>query len=425
MKPTLTLFTTLLLAPSAALHGAESGKPVFEEQVLFQRQRIDGCDCQYRIPNLIVSSAGTVFAFPEERTGNVSDHAKKNFALKRSRDGGRTWGPREVLRTDPNPRVSCQYASGVADTETGRVLVLYTVGVAIWPEDIGGVWPEKWETERPEQVASLRNKLAPGVDAGLFAIWTDNEGETWSTPKPLGDAVHVVNPVTKEKRPFHPQFVGIQRRREPHRGRLIVPGRGWSKAGMFDLFAYSHNYVAYSDDHGQTWRAGALAQTGTGEACVVELSDGTIYLNSRNESLRGRGYRAWDRSRDGGESFLESGYDLNLPDPHCAASVLRYSDTPSRILFCNPAVSSPTQTHYDHAARRNLTVRLSEDDCRSWPVARAVCAGPAGYSALAVAADGMILCAYEELTEKSYAGDIKLARFNLDWLKQPSLAPQQ
>ncbi len=89
---------------------------------------------------------------------------------------------------------------------------------------------------------------------------------------------------------------------------------------------------------------------------------------------------------------------------------------PNRILFCNPAVYSSTTTHYDHAARRNLTVRLSEDDGRTWPVGRTVCEGPAGYSALAVAQEGAILCAYETLTDKGFSGTIMLARFNLEWL---------
>jgi hypothetical protein len=231
--------------------------------------------------------------------------------------------------------------------------------------DIGGAWPEQWKLEHAEEAAALRKRLVPHVEAGRYLMWTDDEGESWSTPQPLGETLHVTNPVTGEKRPFGTQFTGIQLRHGPHAGRLLVPGRGFTQGAPFALFAYGHNYVVYSDDHGATWRPGGLTQTGTGEACLVELSDGTVYVNSRNESLRCRGYRAWDRSHDGGETFTESGYDLGLPEPHCAASIVRYSEYPNRILFCNPAVRSATNTHYDHAARRNLTARLSEDDGRT------------------------------------------------------------
>ncbi|MCF7854134.1 MAG: glycoside hydrolase [Candidatus Pacebacteria bacterium] len=388
----------------------------FEIQPLFQPQQRNQWNCRYRIPNLLVSRNGVIFALPEERVNSIADESKHHLVLQRSFDNGRTWTDLEVLFANDNPRVSHSYGGGVADLDTGRVFVFFGVGVVIGPDDIGGAWPEKWKTEHPEEAAALQKKLAPHIDGGRYVIWTEDDGETWSDPRSLGDTLHVTNPVTGEKRGFGPQFTGIQLRHGPHKGRLIIPGRGRTQGAPFALYAYDHNYVVYSDDHGETWQPGGLAQTGTGEACVAELSDGTVYLNSRNESLRCRGYRAWDRSHDGGEMFIESGYDLGLPEPHCAASIARCSESPNRILFCNPAVHSDTPTHYDHAARRNLTVRLSEDDCRTWPVGRTVYEGPAGYSALAVAIDGTILCAYETLTEKSYSGTIMLARFNLEWL---------
>ena len=394
---------------------------MIEQQPLFTPGARDGWDCQYRIPNLLVSRRGTVFAFPEERVNSVADEAKHHLVLRRSFDNGCTWSALEVLHADANPRVRHSYSGSVADRETGRVFVFVAIGVTILPEDIGGAWPEGWTMEYPEKAAELRTRLAPHVTSGHYLIWTDDEGESWSDPRPLGECLHVVNPVTGEKRPFGPQFVGTQLRHGPHIGRLVVPGRGWSQTAPFALYANSHNYVVYSDDHGENWQAGGLTQNGTGEACLVELSDGTLYVNSRNESLRCRGYRAWDRSHDGGKTFVESGYDLALPEPHCAASMAVLPG--AGVLFCNPAVTTDTASHYDHAARRNLTVRLSSDDCRSWPVGRTVCAGMAGYSALAVTQDGTILCAYETLDEKSYTGTIMLARFNLAWLQEQSQTP--
>ncbi len=391
-------------------------QPFFTAIPLFEPQTRQSLNCRYRIPNLLVSKRGTVFALPEERVNSVADEAKHHLVLRRSTTNGETWSDLEILYADNHPRVSHSYAGGVADLETGQVHVYFNVGVSIWPEDIGGAWPERWKCENPEEATALRRTLAPQAESGLYRISSDDEGKTWSQPIALGDSLHAVNPVSGEKRPFHPQFVGTQLRQGAHAGRLVLPGRGTTRSAPFDLYAYCHNYVIYSDDHGATWQPGGLTQNGTGEACLVELSDGTLYVNSRNESLRCRGYRAWDRSRDGGATFTESGYDLSLPDPHCQASMIRHTSEPNHILFCNPAVYSATTSHYDHAARHNLTVRLSTDDCRTWPVARTVCEGLAGYSALAVTPDGTILCAYEPLTESSYSGTIMLARFNLEWL---------
>lgn len=407
---------TPMLMQTGCAAEPSSMRPAFVEQKLFERGKQGDDICQYRIPNLLVSAKGVVFAFAEERVGTVDDHAKNNLVLRRSRDGGQTWGTREVLRHSDNPRVSFRYSSSVADGETRQVFLFFRIVIVLDKKDTGGAIPEIWETEHPDQARELRRKLEPGVTDGLFLLRSADDGETWSEPEALGVALQPVNPVTGVTQWGFPQFTGIQMRNGPHRGRLIVPGRTRTSNKVFDITAYDHNYVAYSDDHGATWHVGGLTQTGTGEACLVELSDGTLYVNSRNESLRCRGYRAWDRSTDGGATFAESGYDLNLPEPHCAASMARYSATPNRILFCNPAVHSDTKFYYDHAARRNLTVRLSEDDCRTWPVGRTVCAGTAGYSALAVTHDGTILCAYETLTDKSYSGTIQLARFNLAWL---------
>lgn len=415
-------------------------RPVFETLDLFAPTERQGQHCYYRIPKLVVSAKGTVFAFPEERTGGIGDDDKQNLVVRRSLDHGKTWLPLDVLKSDPNPRVSHVSSAAVADQQTGRVFLFFGVSVVIHSHDIvqweanrSGQDPAKvkrpfveaWCVEHPAEATALRKQLAPDLRGGSYFIFTDDEGQSWSEPVPC--RVLTRNPVSGQPCALglYPG-VGIQLTHGPHAGRLVVPGRLWSKSGAFDLYAYSHNAVAISDDHGRTWTAGGLAQAGTGEACVVELADGGVYLNSRNESLRFRGQRAWDRSDDGAESFIESGFDRTLVEPHCHAALARYSfagpDDRSRVLFCNPAVTSNTPGHFDGDGRRRLTVRLSYDECRSWPQARLVEAGPAGYSSLAVTTDRTILCVYEGATTgKSHSeGRLVLARFNLAWLTAPN-----
>jgi sialidase-1 len=421
-------------------------EPVFERQPLFTPHHRGKWKIDYRCPTLVVSKKGTIFALPSVKFNVLTDWAKSELCLRRSFDHGKSWTDTEILRTDEDPRVTYHYLAGVADFETGRVLLFYMTHVVITPQDIGGQWLEQWEKkhpgadknkegdeetwlwerEHPKEAAELCRKMIPGIELGYHLIWTDDEGETWSEPIPVGNEMYVLNPVTGERRQFVPQWVGTQLRYGPKRGRLIVPGIGISAGAPFAQYAYSHNCTFYSDDHGRTWQLGGLGQNGSNEACLVEQIDGTVYVNSRNESLRARGYRAWDRSRDGGETFLESGYDLGLPEPHCEGSMVRYSGPPedrSRVLFCNPAVTSNTPSDYDHQARHHLTVRISYDECRTWPVGRIVCEGLSGYSSLAVARDGTILCAYETLTPQWYTGEIVLARFNLAWLTQGRTEP--
>ena len=71
--------------------------------------------------------------------------------------------------------------------------------------------------------------------------------------------------------------------------------------------------------------------------------------------------------------------------------------------------------------RRNLTLSVSSDNGKTWPVSRLIHKGPAAYSDLAVLKNGDILCLFECGKEFRYE-TLTLARFNLAWIT--SGAPQ-
>ena len=64
-----------------------------------------------------------------------------------------------------------------------------------------------------------------------------------------------------------------------------------------------------------------------------------------------------------------------------------------------------------------MTVRLSYDECMTWPVARTIHSGPSAYSCLAVLPDLRIACLYERGSQHPYE-NIALACFNTEWLTQ-------
>lgn len=84
--------------------------PFFAEQALFEPGTYDGEQCQYRIPHLLLTPAGTVLAFVEERVDSIDDHAKTNIAMKRSEDGGRSLSERQAIWRSERPLVSHRYA---------------------------------------------------------------------------------------------------------------------------------------------------------------------------------------------------------------------------------------------------------------------------------------------------------------------------
>ena len=64
----------------------------------------------YRIPSLICTPEGTLLAFCEGRKFRGDDESPTNLVLKRSRDGGKTWRPMQVIveaipgaAADPTP----------------------------------------------------------------------------------------------------------------------------------------------------------------------------------------------------------------------------------------------------------------------------------------------------------------------------------
>jgi sialidase-1 len=114
-------------------------------------------------------------------------------------------------------------------------------------------------------------------------------------------------------------------------------------------------------------------------------------------------------SEDGGLTWSRLRYDATLVEPVCQASFLRYTKRPefarNRLLFANPADTK----------RIKMTVRLSYDEGKTWPVAKELHAGPSAYSALAILPIGDVICLYERGKKHAYE-TITLARFSLGWL---------
>ena len=76
---------------------------------------------------------------------------------------------------------------------------------------------------------------------------------------------------------------------------------------------------------------------------------------------------------------------------------------PNRLLFANP--DSPT-------GRKNLTVKLSLDDGKTWKFSKPVEPGASAYSDLTVDGKGTICCLFERDGYKT----LTLAKFDLAWL---------
>jgi len=329
----------------------------------------------YRIPSVIVTNKGTVLAFCEGRKHGRGDSGDIDLLVKRSQDGGRTFGPQQVVWDDADN--TCGNPCPVIDRQSGTIFLLMT-------HNLGS------DTEA---------MIAAGKSKGTRTVWichSTDDGKTFSKPQNLTDVL---------KKPDWTWYAtgpgaGIQLRS----GRLLIPCD--HKEAQTHIF---RSHVVYSDDRGKTWKLGGVVGPGTNECEAVELADGAVMLNMRNYNRKHQ-CRAVAISKDGGESFGQIYYDQTLVEPVCQASIRRHSwpdaNNKGVILFSNPASTSK---------REKLTVRASFDEGKTWPASKVIHEGPAAYSCIAVSPDGTILCLYERGQQSPYE-KITLARFTIQWL---------
>lgn len=326
----------------------------------------------YRIPSVIVTAKGTVLAFAEGRKSGRGDAGNIDLVLKRSTDGGRTWGPLEVMWDDGEN--TCGNPCPVIDAKTGTIHLLLT-------HNLG---------------KDNEAKIVAGTSEKPRTVWvstSSDDGQTWTKPR------EITSSVTRPGWTWYATGPGIGIQLKS--GRLLIPCDSKS-----DLGKTRESHVIYSDDSGATWNLGGVVGPNCNECQAVELADGRVLLNMRT-------YRASNRrlvaiSNDGGKTFSEPKEDSVLIEPVCQASILRLPG--AGILFSNPASTK----------REKLTLRLSVDEGQSWAYSRELDPGPAAYSCLTVLPRGEIGCLYERGTKSPYE-EITFAIVPRDWVRRKSM----
>lgn len=327
----------------------------------------DGYAC-FRIPAIVLTKSGTLLAFAEGRKHGCSDTGDIDLVLKRSHDGGKTWGKLQVVWDDAEN--TCGNPSPVVDRETGRILLLLTwnLGSDHEKEIVNGT---SSDTRR------------------VFVTSSDDDGVSWIRPAEITKRVKRKDWTWYATGPG----AGIQIMRSKYAGRLVI-ACDHLVAGTKEGFSH----VIYSDNHGKTWKTGGISSIPqTNESAVAELSSGDLMLNMRNANRAVR-HRQVAISHDGGRSWVEGRQDTTLVEPVCEASLMSHK-FPGRekqyLLFSNPA---------NPAKRVNLTIRVSDDDGRSWMGSRTIHQGPSAYSCLVSFPNGDAGILYEAGRQKPYEG---------------------
>jgi len=386
----------------AGIIDASAAAPFIEKVDLFEAQK-DGY-ALYRIPGIVTTKRGTVLAYCEARKSDRGDWGTIDLLLRRSTDGGKTWGARTNFVAVSGPKEKNPVALAQKLATPGEVT--YNNPVAI-PDANGAV-----------------HFLFCLEYARCFYLRTDDDGLTFSKPVEITAAFDKFRPEYDWKVLATGPGHGIQLKT----GRFVVPV--WLSLGTGGhAHRPSVTSVIYSDDLGRTWSRGEIAGPNEGEwnipneTCAVQLADGRVLLNMRSESKANR--RLLTTSRDGATGWGRPQFHDQLLEPICMASMVRLSEAPARnrLLFSNP--HNLTRTDGKEAPgksrdRKNVSVKLSYDEAATWPVSKTIEPDFSGYSDLAVASDGTILLFYERGSTDGKdiyrTGLLTVARFNLEWL---------
>jgi sialidase-1 len=294
----------------------------------------------YRIPGLATTAKGTLIAVYDARWNNSADlQGDIDVGMSRSVDGGKSWEPMKIIMDmkewggRPEKENGIGDPSVLVDPETNTIWV-----AALWLH--GKPDTRAWNSSAPG--------MSPEETGQLVLVKSEDDGKTWSEP---------INITSQVKKPeWQLIFNG------PGKGISMQDGTLVFAAQFKDKEKMPHSTIIYSKDKGETWHVGTGAKSNTTEAQVVELKDGSLMLNMRDN--RG-GARSVAVTKDLGKTWeVHPSSRKALPEPVCMASIITHDagqyarEEAPLLFFSNPATTD---------GRYNITVKASTDDGMSWP----------------------------------------------------------
>lgn len=363
------------LLSSILLIGAISSAFFIEGKTLMQKTTVweekeDGVFA-YFVYGLSVTSKGTILAFAEARITSGADDGAHHIVMKRSTDQGLSFSKSKVILESKKGQ-SWANPTVVQDQKTKEIFIFYAL--------------------------NKENKSSE-----VYYQTSKDDGQSWSEAKEVtslfknnrhGWTFHVPGP-------GH----GIQLKN----GRLIVPV--WHRKAIdfpTSQRLYGVNCI-YSDDHGKTWKIGADTPVGElNESQIIAQKNGDILLIGRTINSKMGVYQAKVYSRNGGESWSEKlEYDPFLSGRPCDIGLTNYPKKSGTYLLSQPA---------NQKQRKELTIRMSDDDGKTWPINKILEREGSTYSDLAVLPDHTVICLYGNGGVAHMPKKVTLARFDIKWL---------
>lgn len=451
----------------------------------------------YRIPALLKTDKGTLIAGADERRLHHSDWGDIGMVVRRSDDKGKTWGDRIVIsnpRDNENARrahagspVNIDMAL-VQDPKTKRIFAIYDMfveGEAV--RDLPGKAPQAYEkigdkvyqvlykqgdagrytirengevfdpenrkTEYrvvvdPKQPAySDKGDLYKGEelignvyfdysDKNIFRVsntnylwmsYSDDDGKNWSAPKDITygirkDWMHFLGtgPGT-----------GIALHSGPHKGRLVIPV--YTTNNVSYLSGSQSSRVIYSDDNGETWKAGeavndnrpvgnqtihSSTMNNSGaqntESTVVQLNNGDLKLFMRGLT----GDLQVATSKDGGATWEKDVKRYSeIKDVYVQMSAIHTVQNGKEYIVLSNAGGPGRYNGLVHLAQVEANGDLT------WLKHNPIQSGKFAYNSLQDLGNGEFGLLYEHATATQNEYTLSYKKFNWDFLSKDRISP--
>ena len=329
----------------------------------------------YRIPGIIRLDDGTLVASIDKRKNSEYDLPEDiDIEVKHSQDDGKTWSaPTTVAKGRPEQG----FGDAAMATDGKNIYMVMVSG--------SGLWNYPSQASKPLQ---------------MYATKSTDGGRSWEPVREISSEVYT------DRFPYG-GFFGSGNGIITSKGRIMFVaamrmGANWG--GQMD------NVLVYSDDQGKSWHSSPIVRSNGDEAKVIELSDGSLLVSSRNRA-GGANERTFVRSRDGGLTWTAPATWPELKGNSCNAALTRYAPvgaSKDSHLLLHTLPTSPTRDH--------LRIFLSEDEGKTWGYSRELCRGEAVYSEVVILEDGTLGIISEENDRPGF--DIYFTRVSLDWIRK-------
>lgn len=356
------LFLSILISFAFAVPGkSQVSDTSFQFIHLFEKDSALQGGC-FRIPSIVTAPNGDLIVAVDERYNSCGDlkwNKNINIVIRRSTDNGKTWLPLQTIVDLPIGQ-SASDPSMIVDQVTHEIFLFFNC--------------MNLETEK--DIYYLR-----------YTSSKDN-GKTWSDPVDITSQIETTG--------WHKDF------------KFITSGKGVQSASGELLHTIVNLqkglFVFGSKDHGKKWFLINQAIKPADESQITVLRNGVWMINSR---VNDAGLRYIHTSQNEGKSW-DSYPDSSLADPGCNAGLLNYTFQKNgasiHLLLLSNAHSA--------TERENMTISVSLDDGKTWPIQKTIFKGNAAYSSITQLSNGDIGLVFE----KDDYDKIVFVSIPFDWL---------